>query len=113
MHDSSFTRNALLIFSGPIVWAVHFIAIYGWTGVLCARQAKHGEWLGMALVEWGVLLTSAAAAVVIVVTGFCLCPRTGKPDNQRFMRWMARALAVLALLAIAWETLPVFLTPAC
>lgn len=113
MRVSPFTHDFLLLFSGPIVWAAHFLTIYGWIGVLCAHGYPGGTWLDLGLPAWSVLLASTAAAAAIAAIGLRARSRAASPDNRRFVLWMTRALAALSLLAIAWETLTVFLVPAC
>jgi hypothetical protein len=113
MRLSSFTHDILLLFAGPLVWAVHFLAIYGFTGVVCARPGAGGpQWLGLGWTGWAIV---ALGGVAVLALAACLRarPRSGSPDNRAFLRWTALALGALALLAIAWETLAVFLVPAC
>lgn len=112
MRLSNFTHDFLLLFAGPLVWAVHFLAIYGLTGIVCARRGSAGSWQGLAWESWAVVGLGVGAAALLAA---CLLarPRSELPDNRRFLRWAAVALAGLALLAIAWETLAVFLVPSC
>lgn len=83
------------------VWAVHFIAVYGLTGLACARGLPQA-------VPWAIgvatLLALAALAFLIWVS---------RKDLAVFANWMTAAVAALALLAILWETVPVLLLPAC
>lgn len=111
-HRSVFTHDFLLLMAGPIVWAVHFVAIYGFVGVACARPAPQWQWLGVGWAGWVVV---AMGAVALVALAACLLvrPASGEPDNRRFLRWSSVALLALAALAIAWETLAVFMVPGC
>jgi hypothetical protein len=97
----SFARTALSLSAGPIAWALHFAAIYGFTGVACAR--------GLAgAVPWAVgvaTLVAGAACAAIVVAGM--------RRRYEFEAWLSAALAGLALLAIAWEALTVLLVRPC
>jgi hypothetical protein len=97
----SFARTALRLSAGPIAWALHFAAIYGFTGVACAR--------GLAgAVPWAIgvaTLAAGAACVAIVVAG------TRRRDE--FESWLSAALAGLALLAIAWEAFTALLVRPC
>lgn len=45
MASRTFTRTALLLLSGPLIWAGHFLLIYVATGVICARRGP-GEVAG-------------------------------------------------------------------
>lgn len=110
MTGARFTRSFLLLFSAPLVWAVHFLAIYAWTAVLCERP----EWRAERLIPWGVVLASAAAIGVIAAINLRAWSRRKEPDgNAGFVQMTAAALGLLIVIAIVWETLPVFLVPVC
>lgn len=112
MRTSPFTHDFLLLFSGPLVWAVHFVAIYGFTGVLCARPGASASWLGMSLATW-VLLAAGLAAAAAIAACMAIAPRDDAHGNRHFVRWVARGLGALALVAIAWETMAVLIIPGC
>lgn len=97
----SFAAASLRMFAGPIVWALHFTVIYGFTGIACAR--------GLAgTVPWGVgLATLAAGSVCLLIVVREL------RGEQGFRSWMTAGLAGFALLAILWETLPVLVVAPC
>ena len=97
----TFARAGGLIGAGPLCWAVHFAAIYGFTGIACAR--------GMAAtVPWTIAaITFAAASAAVAVIVVALRRR------DSFEHWLASALAAAALVAIAWEALPAWLVPPC
>ena len=109
---STFTHDFLLLMAGPIIWAVHFVAIYGFIGVVCARPVPDAHWLGVSWAGWVVVAMGLVAAVVLVAW-LRLRPTAAEPDNRRFLHRSSLALGWLALLAIAWETLAVFLVPGC
>lgn len=112
MRLSTFTHDILLLFAAPIVWAVHFIGIYTLTGIVCARPGSAGQWLGVGW-ESAAIVAAGVVAVAVLVACFFLQPRSEDAHNRGFLHWMATALAALAALAIAWETLSVFLVPGC
>ncbi len=101
---------------GPLVWATHFLAIYGFTALACARIVEPG-WFGVGAVPWFVgAATLVAAAALLVTIGFAV--RDGRravssQEPSRFMHSLTAAIASLALLAVVWETLPVLLVPVC
>ncbi len=112
MRLPSATHDLLLLFAGPIVWAVHFIAIYGLNGVVCARPGRAGQWAGLAWEAWAISATGVLA-VALLAAWVASRPRSEGEHSRRFVRWTSLALAALAALAIAWETLAVFMVPAC
>ena len=94
-------RRALWLSSGVIVWAVHFIGIYGFTGLACARGWER-------VVPWGVggatLLAAAAAALLVV---------REVPRRHEFEAALVAGLAGFALLAILWEGVSVLMVAPC
>ena len=112
MRLSTFTHDFLLLMAGPVVWGVHFVAIYGFMGVVCARPVPQAQWAGVGWPGWVVVAMSVVATAVLLAW-LRVRPTAQDPDNRRFLRWSSLALGVLALLAIAWETLAVFLVPGC
>lgn len=113
MQATSFTRNMLIMLAGPLIWAAHFLAIYVFTGIVCARPALQAEWLGMNVAGWGTLAATIAAFIAMAAILLRLHPGQTDQDNRRFIRWMSLALGLLSAIAIAWESVPVFLVPAC
>jgi hypothetical protein len=94
-----FIPIALRMSSGVMVWVLHFGAVYGFTGLACARGFG-------AAVPWTVgaaTVVAAAAAIAIIV----------KHLSSEFTRWMTAAVACVALLAILWEALAALLVPPC
>ncbi len=110
---SSFTHNFLLLFSGPLIWAVHFVAIYGFIGIVCARPPADAEWLGIGVALWGVCGASLLAVVAMAAICMWIKPRDTVRDNQVFIRWMSITLCLLSAAAIGWETLAAFMVPVC
>lgn len=113
MIASIFTKSFLRLFSGPIIWALHFLFIYGFTGITCARPALRQDWLGLSLTAWAVILASIVAILAIVLVNIRRWRTDIEPSNIIFTQWTATALAILAVVAIIWEAVPVFLIPAC
>lgn len=112
MRLPTVTHDLLLLFAGPLVWAAHFVLIYGLNGVVCARPGSAARWAGLAWEAWAIAGAGVLAAAVLAACAAAR-PRSASEHSRRFVRWTSLALLALALLAIAWETLAVFLVPAC
>jgi hypothetical protein len=85
---------------GVMVWALHFGAIYGITALACARSVPQ-------VIPWTIGIATAfavVAAAVLIVLGL---------RAAGFAGWMTAAVAGLALIAIIWEAVTVFVVPAC
>jgi hypothetical protein len=102
---TDFAAATLRMFSGVLIWAAHFLVIYATTGIVCAKRSSNAE-----LVPWviGIATVIAFAAVLGVMRS-----NLRRSANDRFIHWMAIALAGLALIAIVWEAIPVLLVPIC
>ena len=95
--------------SGVAIWAIHFMAIFAFTTLACARELGDVEWLGIGVVTWVLgALSLAALAATLAVIAFTLRLR-----ERGFVEWISASVAGLAALAIAWEALPVLLLPPC
>ena len=110
MRGSRFVRAATMSSAGAVVWAAHFVVIYGYTGLACARRFEPWGKSLVALVPWVVAtatLIACAAAVMLIV-------RTLRADAPMdFTHWIGAGVASLALLAMLLEAVPVLLLPAC
>ncbi|HEX7054321.1 MAG TPA: hypothetical protein VF211_10375 [Burkholderiales bacterium] len=98
---SPFAAAALRLSAPVLVWALHFAAVYGFTGLACARgwaSAVPGA-VGAASV------IAAAAALAIVAAGW--------RRRAELESWLSAALGGFALVAIAYEALGAWIVPAC
>ena len=113
MPALTFTRTFLLMFSGPLIWAAHFLFIYVLNGVVCARPTAQVGWFGIGATSWGINVASIVAIGAIGAIQLRIKARQTAADNPDFVAWMTATLSLLSVIAIIWETLPVFLVPAC
>lgn len=93
--------RALRMSAGVIVWALHFTVLYGFTALACARGFAGA-------VPW----VSGAASVLALVAVLLILART-RPHRDEFESWLAFSIAALALVGIAFETVPVYLVRTC
>lgn len=112
MH-SPLLRAFVPLLAGPLVWAAHFLFIYAFNGVLCARPGLGGSWLGIALPSWGIGIAGMLALAAIGRLYLRLGVRPSASGNRRFLRSVAGALSLLSAVAVIWQTLPVLLVPGC
>jgi hypothetical protein len=101
MSDTRFDRPAVAMSAPVVIWALHFGAIYGATGVACARGAPQA-----AVVAVGVATLLAAVLLLVVVV-------RAWARRVRFEAWIAAALGGFALLGVLWEAVPVLIVEAC
>ncbi len=98
----------------PIVWAVHFLAIYSSAALACERDGLAGVYT-TATVPWliGAATLLASGILVWVFIGARRAGRGALSPSGRFVAWLAAALAALVLTAVLWETLALAWLPAC
>jgi len=118
MATRSFPGTLTGMMAAYLIWAVHFGAIYGFNGLVCARGWDGAELLGLPMVP---VVVSAATVAALVLTGMVLwlAVRGGGPaaraseDPRRFVRWFTAASAGAALIAILWNGLPALQVTPC
>jgi hypothetical protein len=94
--------RALLHGGAPLlVWALHFFASYVLVALLCCRA-------GDATLR-GVLFAASAAALAAIVALLVRRP----PADRPLLRAARLGGGVLALVGVAWTTLPMALLPPC
>lgn len=123
-------EGALAFVAAPTVWALHFVAVYGLSGVACVppgsgqQQAVAPGWLTPALA-----LTTMAAVLAVALLGLRAHRSLERPAadavgphgpvdasvqaRKRTMAWIAGATAVVAAIAIGLSGLAMLMLPAC
>jgi len=91
----------LFMSSGVMVWALHFSAIYGMTGLACARG---WHWLVTPSIATATAAAGIAAIAIIAA---------GVRRRAQFEYWMSACLAAFGLVGISFEALAAFLVPIC
>lgn len=114
MKTSRFFREFVLgMCSGPIIWMLHFVLIYSLAGLFCARPAWRREWLGIDILAWSVGIAGVAAIAAIALLHPTMLRLRSYPTGESYVRWSGALLAMLSVVAIVWETLPVFFLSEC
>ena len=123
-------RDSLFsLIAGPLIWSVHFLAIYIFTAIACARGFFDAEILGIRIVP---LVGSALSLIAIALIADALYvswrrwrgdgaggappPPYGGNDRasrQRFIAYAGLLLSGIALIATVWQTLPVYFFASC
>jgi hypothetical protein len=102
MQARNFVATAVYLCSAAMIWALHFLGIYGFTGLACARG------LGVIAPAIGTLTVVALLALGAISASAL----RGGPQFE-FERALTASLCGLAAVAIVWEAVPVFMVPAC
>lgn len=114
---AEFIRISLYLFAGPLFWAIHFIALYGFTGLVCARGWQSTHWGGIGLIGWGAggLTITILSLLLLSIARLLKHPlnQVQERATRQFIRWSATTLGLLAMLAMVWETIPVAVLEHC
>jgi hypothetical protein len=120
MVSALFTPTFIYINAGLIIWAVRFLAAYVFTALACARGWSDATIAGIGAVPAVVglfTLLAAIGCVAILARAAAHLRSSVSPDpaaeNARFIHYVAGSIAALGLLAVIWETLPIFMIPIC
>ncbi len=95
------SREALLVLVGPVIWAVHFFAVYLAEAILCSLNDPYYATIVRAL---GLLLSLIATSLLIWVR--VRWPRDIWPS-------VSRPLIDLSIVAIVLSSIPLLVLRAC
>jgi hypothetical protein len=130
MIARAFKRDSLFsLIIGPLVWSVHFLTIYVFTAIACARSFFHDEIFGMRTV---LVVGSAVSLLALALIGDTVYLswyrwRGDEPDRRaqppldrgdpasrrEFMAYAALLLSSIALIATVWQSLPILFFASC
>lgn len=119
-QEQRFAPTLFLLIGGFVIWAVHFLVIYGYVGLLCARP----EWARLQVMNFGVVSLGVAVATVAALIALAVLAAASLRDGAQtargasselhFLPALAAGGAALAAIAIVWEGFFSLLTvPAC
>lgn len=107
-----FSFQLVFVVGGLIVWGAHFLLIYPFNAIACTRG--FAAVAPLTILALTVLALAALAAIVYAAARNRgpLRARSGDP-NQALLRMLAIGIALLAAVAVVWETIPVVMIPPC
>lgn len=108
-----FGIELLFLIAGPTIWLAHYLFIYTVNAVACARSAMADQWLGLSASSWIIVAGGVLALGGMAVATRRQRQRVRASGSPAFHAWLTAALCVLSAVAVIWETMPVFLMPAC
>lgn len=94
-------RRWLLLLGGPLIWAAHFGAIYAISSISVQIA---GDTVAAAR---ALIVASGALAALTAVALMLLAARSSQATMlDRFWRTVSGAGALIAAIAVVWQTLP-------
>jgi heme/copper-type cytochrome/quinol oxidase subunit 2 len=110
MRTHRFTSTTFFIWGGLLVYALSFLVVYVFGAVACAKGFATLEVVGMSIVTFATLAWSIVAGAAIAALALIARRRdetdTASTEHDRIIRFLVMTASGLALLALAWLTLP-------
>ena len=120
MSDRASIAKMLFMIGGLLVWAIHFMIIYGFTAIACAKGFAITNVFGLGIIP---LVIAAVTLLAWVTAGAVLGsaiagsipPRSARFNEatEDFLRYTAALIAMLSLVATAWNALPILVFTPC
>lgn len=103
MTERTRDRSLWHMIAAPLVWSLHFVAVYAWTATVCAKAGDAG------LARTGILVGTAAALIAIVAIGWVAWRQWDytddwdyvhdKPTEEHRREFLGHVGALLALIS--------------
>ena len=118
MTEKGFASRLLLASAGLLVWGAHFLFIYVFAALACARAFADMRLFGMGIVPLAILASTVAALLLLAwlsIRGWLTenRVRAADPDTPRFLRHLGAVLGIYSAVAILLQALPVLVIPVC
>lgn len=116
--EGGFASRIFLACAGLMVWAAHFLFVYVFTALACARAFADVRLAGMGIVPLVILAATVAALVLLA----WLSARAWRSESRvrangsrtlRFLRYLGAALGLYSAAAILLQALPALILPVC
>jgi hypothetical protein len=111
------------LFGGPVIWAVHFLAVYIAASVFCAKFAAVGEFQFVQLFVGAATVAALAAIAYAALHGLAYwrsalnaeqsAHEDTDEDRRRFLAHATLLLCGLSAIAVIYGTLPVLFIGSC
>lgn len=118
---SDVVRNPLLMIAALLIAGAHFLFIYVFAAIACAKGFAVREIAGFGIVPFvnGLATVIALIAVLLILVdalrrmGWRAPKSSDAAAAPIFLAWMTAGFAGLCLVAIVWYSLPNFMVPVC
>lgn len=112
-RDPHFLRLTMTSLSGPLIWALHFGAVYGGQHVACERQLLAGGLTRTAIIIVTVVAAAAIGAVWASARRFLTPDQQLQADLPAFLHLVTLFLLGLSLFGVIAAGLAGVMLPAC
>lgn len=95
-----------------LLWALHFFVAYVFAAAACLTSLAEAVWLGHPAI-WVALLAWSFAALLCALWLLFRARRACRDAHDRLVSGVRMGCAVLALVGIAWTSLPLLMLSVC
>jgi len=115
LHRRSTPATVFRLLAGPVIWALHFGAIYFMQSMLCAHGLATDRIAGVGAIPALIVVFTlvAEAALLIAVLPSAMVLRAGSEREPRFEAQVTVFLAILSAVAILWAGITWTIVPSC
>ena len=111
VSEKGFASRLLLASAGLLVWGAHFLFIYVFAALACARSFADLRPIGVGIVPFAILTATVAALLMLAWLSIRARriedeARAADPDTPRFLRHLGAGLAIYSAAAILLQALP-------
>lgn len=116
--NGGFAPRVLLACAGLLVWGAHFLFVYVFAALACARAFADMRLIGVGVVPLAIAASTAAALLLLPWLSRRAWLTESRvhaadPRTPRFLRYLGAALAVYSAAAILLQALPALILPVC
>lgn len=114
----SFAPRLLLASAGLLIWGAHFLFIYIFAALACARSFADWRVAGIGIVPLAILVSTAMMLLLLAWLSIHAWRtedrvRVADPATSRFLQYLGAALAVYSVAAILLQVVPTLIIPVC
>ena len=106
----SFVLVTAILLVGPLLWTLHFTALYLVHALICATLTRESWYLIPVIIAVATLL-AAAPMLLFLFWPHLVLRHTG--DSRAFLKMTMQGLLVLSLIAVVWGAAAALFVPVC
>jgi hypothetical protein len=98
---------------GFFVWAGHLVVLYVANAVFCVLESTSGHPRAQSALVSTLAAVTIVTAAVVVIHGVRRHREQPETPNHEFLLKIAVGQDAIAVLAILWQLIPIFMSPVC
>jgi hypothetical protein len=98
---------------GFFVWAGHLVVIYVANAVACVLEITAGSTRAESMLVFSLAAITILTAAIVASHGVRRSRTQPRSENHGFLLRIAVGQDAIAVLAILWQLVPIFMSPVC